>query len=150
MTPRRFTVDASASATLKALLRHAHELLRLEDDIGALLAPSIRPHCRAAGYRDGQLILMTDSPAWATRLRYQVPALLAGLRRRAPALGLREILVKVSPFTQPVEAATAPGPAMSAGSAALLQDVANGIGDPRIRAAMLRLAGRQRIPQKKS
>jgi hypothetical protein len=145
MTPRRFTIDASASGTLKELLRQAHELLRLEDDIGALMAPSIRPHCRAAGCRDGQLILMTDSPAWATRLRYQVPALLAGLRRRAPALGLREIHVKVSPFAQPVEAATGLGPTMSEASAALLEDVASGIGDARIRAAMLRLAGRRSL-----
>lgn len=133
---------------MMSIVRRAHELLRLEDEVGALMAPTMRPHCRVAGCRDGQMILMTESPAWATRLRYQVPALLAGLRRRAPALELREILVKVSPFAPPVEVGKTPRPTMSDGVAALLQDVADGIDDSRLRTSLLRLAGRASRPER--
>lgn len=46
----------------------------------AFLDPLLEPHCQVANLRSGCLVIMTDSAAWATRLRYTFPDLLSRLR----------------------------------------------------------------------
>jgi predicted nucleic acid-binding Zn ribbon protein len=51
----------------------------------SLLDPTLARHCRFACLRDGAVVFLADTPAWATRLRLHSPRLLEHARG---ALGL--------------------------------------------------------------
>lgn len=72
--------DVEAQEALLTLVRQC-----LPDDLVA--------HCLAARMHDRRLILHTDSPVWATRLRYLSRQLLSVMRHAEPAL--RDINVRV-------------------------------------------------------
>ena len=54
-----------------------------------------RTHLQVAVVHDDQLVLVTGSAAWATRLRYAGPGLLSGLADLPLARGLTRVRVKV-------------------------------------------------------
>ena len=61
---------------LALILRRADAHAKIERDLTADWPPEVREHCRLGGYRDGHVVLLVDSPAWATRLRYALPELI--------------------------------------------------------------------------
>ena len=64
----------------------------------ATLAPrDLAAHTRPVRYDHGQLILETDSPSWAARLRYQHGTWLAQLRQTSEFSELRQIQFRVHP-----------------------------------------------------
>ena len=64
----------------------------------ATLAPrDLAAHTRPVRYDHGQLILETDSPGWAARLRYQHGTWLAQLRQTSEFSELRQIQFRVHP-----------------------------------------------------
>ncbi len=87
----------SASFPAEGLLQRGQYLHRLDRLLGKLLDAESRLHCRVGNVRDGVLILYTDSTAWATRLRYQTPALLQQLKQRRGLEGLQQIELRVLP-----------------------------------------------------
>jgi len=80
---------AAIADCLERQRREGGLLTRVRD----LLGPHARPHCLEARAAQGILTLTVDSPAWATRLRYQAPDLLAGLG----GLGLSELRIRTRP-----------------------------------------------------
>ena len=79
------------------LRRIGHELetrSTLLADMRQCLPAELAAHCLSAGLRDGTLVVHTDSPVWATRLRYLAPQLTSVMAHEHPAL--REIKVKVA------------------------------------------------------
>lgn len=58
----------------------------------SLLDPLLARHCRFACLRDGAVVFLADTPAWATRLRLHSPRLLEHARG---ALGLAVDRVQV-------------------------------------------------------
>jgi hypothetical protein len=66
--------------TLKGLLGESPRLARIAQSAARLAAltasvrealpPEIQPHLTAANVREDTLVLTTDSPAWAARLRF--------------------------------------------------------------------------------
>lgn len=126
---------------IRRLLQQSQWLAELTDKLRCHLAPSIAAHCRAANLRSGVLVLQTDSPAWATRLRYHIPALRETLRDH----GLDQIrAVRVS--VVPAEKVPALSPArrarLSASTSSLILQAAEATDDPALRDALTRLARR--------
>lgn len=79
-----------------SLQRLSHELTArktLLADIQQCLPAELAAHCLSAGMRDGTLVVHTDSPVWATRLRYLAPQLISVLAHEHRTL--REIKVRV-------------------------------------------------------
>lgn len=68
--------DSETRGALLALIDQQRQLLQA---IRARLLPPLDAHCLFATLEEGQLTLITDSPAWASRLRFQVPELMADL-----------------------------------------------------------------------
>jgi len=62
-------------------------------EVRALLPAGERPHCLRASSQDGVLVLTVDSAAWATRLRYRIPALLDALE----PTGITAIKARIQP-----------------------------------------------------
>ncbi len=135
-----------AKGPLAALLRHCQRLRSLETLVEPLLPPPMAGHVRVANYRQGELVLQTDSPAWTTRLRFETPALERALRSRLD--GFRRLTVATRPGHDPIartrgdERPSRRPRSISPRSAAALRALARSPRtDPRMARALERLAG---------
>lgn len=79
--------------SLQRLERELNAQKMLLTDVRQCLPADLAQHCAAAQLRERTLVLHTDSPAWATRLRYLAPQLISVLADEYPAL--REIKVRL-------------------------------------------------------
>ncbi len=131
--------------TLKHLFGEAQRLGQLQQLLESQLQPAARPHCRVAAFRDGSLLLIVTDGQWATHLRYQQKRLLRQLRNFKEFANLANILFKVQPTTAERHA-TGRNPTLSSSAAETLRTAASGIDDPRLRAALERLASHTRPP----
>lgn len=98
-------------------------------------------HCVNAQLQHETLIVHVDSPAWATKLRFQLGSLLPSLRKVPSLDGLQQILVRVLPGAENKSLGSAPSSAgLSEESAELIRKLASAITDDTLRASWLRLA----------
>ncbi len=120
------------------LLQRGHFLQRLNKLLQSLLDDNLKLHCQVGNIRDGVLILYSDSTAWASRLRYQCPALLKQLQQRRGLAELRQIEVKVQP-KQHKETQHKPA-TLSEQASSCLSVCADTVADEKLSRALLRLA----------
>ncbi len=125
---------------LRLRLAQTRDLDRL---LQACLPEEARPHCRAGGISNGRLVVVADSAAWATRIRFQERQLLARMHtvsRGATAVPER-IRVCVSPLgtvrRKPLPAVHVPATARES-----LLITAAGVSDPRLARALRQMARR--------
>jgi hypothetical protein len=109
----------------------------LLSDIRRHLPAELAPHCLAAQLKRDRLVLHTDSPVWATRLRYSAPQLASLLQETHP--GLREIKVRVLISRQP-RRTRCPKAQHSDVAADIVRSSAGDIEQPQLREAMMRLS----------
>jgi len=132
---------------LRQLTDKANRLRGQAGRVAAALPEALRAHVQLATITDGCLVLKAASAAWATQARFKTPEILARLREQPEFAGLRSIRIRTD-LDPP--AAEAPSPGLAApGSAArdaLLAQAAD-TSDPRLRAALERLARRARAPR---
>lgn len=127
---------ASPSPELGRLLGRVQELERLTRKVQSLLPESLRAHCQVASVRGTTLILQTDSPAWATKLRMTGPS----LERALQSANVRQIEIKIKPISG-TRTAPARHPAlMSKSTAALLLQLADTMNDQKLKNALNRLS----------
>lgn len=131
---------------LKALFNQAQRLDQLQRLLESQLQPAAREHCHLASWREGCLLLIVTDGHWATRLRYQQRRLLRQLQACEEFATLTKILFKVQPSTAQRRA---PGRTigLSADAAEHIQATAEGIADPKLRAALERLAKHRQPPE---
>ncbi|MEH6484983.1 MULTISPECIES: DUF721 domain-containing protein [Pseudomonas] len=124
---------------LKALFHQAQKLDQLQQLVESQLQPAAREHCHIASWRDGCLLLIVTDGHWATRLRYQQRRLLKQLQALEAFATLTKIHFKVQP---PTAERRVPGRTfcLSASAAENIQQTADSISDPKLRAALERLA----------
>ncbi|TBU96624.1 DciA family protein [Phytopseudomonas dryadis] len=128
---------------LKALFNQAQRLEHLQRLLESQLQPAAREHCHVASWREGCLLLVVTDGHWATRLRYQQRRLLRQLQTLEAFATLAKILFKVQPPT--VERREAGHPVvLSERAAESIQATADGVRDPKLRAALERLASHRR------
>ncbi|MDH1107455.1 DciA family protein [Pseudomonas otitidis] len=128
---------------LRALFDQAQRIDHLQRVLEGQLQPAAREHCRVASWRDGCLLLIISDGHWATRLRYQQRRLQRQLQALEEFANLTKIIFKVQP-SRSAGRNPSQGAALSAYAAESLQSTAEGISDPRLRAALERLASRTR------
>jgi hypothetical protein len=88
---------ALASPGLAGLVDRARYLRQIDAAVRAALPDSLSAHAQVANlHEDGLLVMVTDSAAWATRLRYQRQKILQTLRRDY-SIPSPELEVKVYP-----------------------------------------------------
>lgn len=128
---------------LKALFGEARRLDRLQQLVDGQLQPAAREFCRVASWRDGTLLLIVTDGHWATRLRYQQRRLQRQLQSIETFRDLSRIQFKVQP-PEPPRHRPGPPPALSTRAADNIQATARGIADPKLKAALERLASHAR------
>lgn len=129
----------SEAKPLKALFSEAQRLAHLQRLLESQLQPAAREHCHVASWRDGCLLLIITDGHWATRLRYQQKRLLRQLQVFEEFATLTKILLKVQP---PAPKRRAPGRTLflSPSASESIQASAETVSDPRLKAALERLA----------
>jgi len=105
----------------------------------ALPAP-LSPHCSRAIPRGEVLILLVESSAWASRLRYAGRELLRQLQRRRLRFTRVQIRVTLDPRPLPPRTAGRRALPLSAQNAALLQNLAESVDDEGLKTALRRLS----------
>lgn len=124
---------------LKSLLQQIQQLAQLQYLLESQLQPAARGHCHVASWREGCLLLIVTDSQWATRLRYQQRRLQRQLQTLDIFKGLTKILFKVQPPIQ-TRRSSSRMIKLSPAAAESIQTAAEGIDDPRLRAALERLA----------
>lgn len=116
----------------------------LERRLRKVLPEPLRQQVRLAGVKDGCLVFLVPSPAWATRLRtLQVPILAAARR-----LGIRAhaVAARVAPTETMPEPERPRGKPLSPATAEHLRRTARTLSDPGLRDAFLGLAATAETP----
>ena len=117
----RLVEQGEQTSHLLRMLRRQQALL---EEVRARLPDPLGSHCLHARISGNTLILHVDSPAWASRLRFQSNALLQALREQAPGLkklSVRQLLPE------------APRPRRTAGSPASPSPLRESIADDELR-----------------
>ena len=138
---------ASRPQSIRGLLKHKPTLKLLELELSAqravlvnirrLLPHDLAEHCINAQRRDQVLVVHTDTPVWATRLRYASIQLLSQLRQTYPelrAIKIRLLPPRLRPRRRPSTARH------SDAAAAIIHDSAQDTKQPQLRDALERLS----------
>jgi hypothetical protein len=80
MSDRMKPIAEGIGPLFAALERRAKATLDLADKVRAALPADTKDHVISASYRDDTLVVLVDSAAWATHIRYAQKELLERLR----------------------------------------------------------------------
>ena len=127
---------------LAALLGQLQRLRRLTALLRAALPEPLAGHCLAANLDGDTLVVGCDSAAWAAKLRYQVPDVLAQLRNHPDVPALSQIRIRVQPRREAQHGTVTRRARLSAHNGQLLCAMAEETADPALKAALLRLSRR--------
>ncbi len=95
-------------STLSKLIEQAQAISALNNTLEQVLDSELITHCRVGYYDKGVLTLLTQSAAFATRLRYHTPVLLSKLRTYKDWFGLCSIQIKIETIKIPTLAECTP------------------------------------------
>lgn len=83
------------------LMQHIEFLNDLDQKLLSFLVPPLNKHCIIANYANDTLVLHTDAPVWASRIRYNTPQILLFLQNECGLAALKTIRIKVIPAPFP-------------------------------------------------
>ncbi|MBB3104187.1 DciA family protein [Azomonas macrocytogenes] len=132
---------------LQALFSEARRLAHLQHVLEQQLQPAARAHCQVASWRNSCLLLIVSDGGWATRLRYLERRLRRNLQATPEFAGLSRIVFKVRPSA--TDKPLPKPPELSSTAANSLKATAQGIADPKLRAALERLASKSKVDRKR-
>lgn len=99
--PTRIGDIVSGNQILRPLLEQAAKLRRLDEAVKLWLGQPLARYATVAALHEETLVLLVASSAWAARVRYKVPELLAAAAA-APGLGtISRIQIKVGSHQHP-------------------------------------------------
>jgi len=132
-----------------ALSTRVDEDSRLQQAWHACVPDPLGSHVHPVRYVAGLLFLQVNTPAWASRLRHEKPALIDLLRKSPSFRDLGDIRFRVIPVEPAVarQSLTPTAPSrISTHASRIVAQTAESIADPSLRAALQRLARQARDP----
>jgi hypothetical protein len=129
----------ASSDSLASIFAHARRLARIQVQLRAGLPGSLASHVIVANADDSTLVIHTDSPAWAARLRYQIPVILDLAKEKCALASIHNVRIKVKiPAEDSVTSAREP--VLSERARRTLLQSAESTEDPELQASLRRLA----------
>ena len=123
------------------LLEKVSRIQVLQKKLRSKLEAPLAEHLNIANFSDESLTLYTDSPAWASRLRFRIQSILE-LARLEPGLGeLKSVRVKIV-LIEPNVSRTKPGVKISKRTAELIEETAKSINDQDLQSALASISRR--------
>lgn len=126
-----------SSGRLSQICNHIKKINGLQIKLLEHLDSPLDKHVVVADYRQKTLVLHTDSAAWAAKLRYNTPGILAAFKGDLP--GIRTIRIKVAPTDTPGRASRHTAK-VSPDTAGGIREVADQIEDTALRSALHSIA----------
>ncbi len=130
------------SGVLGQLMARADQLARLSQIFRAYLPPHLRDHAVLVRLDAEGWEVQTDSPSWATRLRYALPTIRQALGQQV-GMTLPKPRIRVVPAAEPAQPQR-PRLTLTRRNAEVLEAAARTLTDPRLGAALRRLAAHGR------
>lgn len=127
------------------ILKKARQLRQLNQTIKASLPADCRDHIEVAGIRDSQLIILTDSPVWQTRLRLFSQTMLEVLHQHS-GVKLNQVKLRLNPVKRPPPEEPRQQRVLSSESAVLIEQTATSVSDPGLQSALQRLSQKAKKP----
>lgn len=87
----------SETGVLGNLIQQIELLKILNQNLTSFLDSPLNAHCTVANYANDIMVLHTDSPVWASRLRYILPQLLNFMQDQCGLVSIKTIRIKVMP-----------------------------------------------------
>jgi len=131
-----------SKSTFQQLLRRTNAIERLNSLLKQVVSSPLKEHCQAVGVAAGKLLIQTDSPVWASRLRYQQQGILALLKKNDELSFLTGLSIQVRPEAGKKNPTKRKAAAPSADSAAQMDRLAEEIHDPKLKEALRKIARR--------
>jgi len=119
--------------------KKALELQRLNIAVKASLPKDCREHMEVAAMRDKQLVIITDSPVWQTRLRMYSQSMLEALHQYT-GIKLNRVYIKSTPKKRVIEPPLPVYRVLSTENSKLIKQTARCISDTRLQTALLNLS----------
>jgi hypothetical protein len=135
--PTRGLKSVADCGPIAALARRARQLETLDQQLRQTLPTPLRDQVRFADLREGRLVFLAPSPAWASRLRLHQAQILE--TARANGTKANSVAVKVAPLP-PGPPEPAPRKPLSPVAVAHLKAAAATMSDPGLRSLFLELA----------
>ncbi|MDH5484007.1 MAG: DUF721 domain-containing protein [Gammaproteobacteria bacterium] len=107
--------------------------------IHAALPANCKSHTQVAGIRENQLILVTDSPVWAAKLRLYTQNILQVMEEHGQ-LSINRIQIKQAQPKRIPEPVPVKTRHLQKASANMIKKTADGIDDPALQEALYKLA----------
>jgi len=136
--PRRVQQLLAQNDALKTIYLQTQQQKKLLAEVRKTLPSQMARHCSAAILNGTVLTLLTDSPVWVSKMRFQSPNLLSALRSDHP--GIASISVRCNAPLKPGPEKRKPTARHSDHAAGWVDSSAADIENPALRSALLRLA----------
>jgi len=123
------------------VISEAKRLTEIKIIISQSLDQQLADHFEVAKARDGQLLLLVDSPVWATRIRYMQNEIINRLKNYGITKNIHNLSIKVRPieFSRQQNKGNTSPLSISKKSAKRMLDDINSIADPELKLALLRI-----------
>lgn len=132
-------MDSISNKLQSRLRRQAQQLQSILTALKSALPEDCQSHIEVGGIRDNQLVVLTDSTVWQTRLRMYSQGMLESVQQHTE-LRLSRLIIKISPPRRPAPEEHHPRRIISQKSADIIEKTAQGIDDPELRNALKKLA----------
>lgn len=126
--------------TIADLCKKAKAIQDVNLKLKECLDPSLHSHFELANINNDTAILIASSSTWATRLRYNIPAILNALNNQLNFTVVKTIRIKVNKATHHDVASNIKPEPMSENTAQVLIDVANNFKDTELQECLLKLS----------
>jgi hypothetical protein len=136
---------SGSSDELERLITRAVAISHLNTSLHSILDNTLKNHCNVANFTEGKLILLTDSPAWISRLRYQIPSLLKQLQQLSEFKGLIQIKLRIQPKYVERKKRQLHREPISKIAASCLTTLADSVQDKELQIALRQLASRSNL-----
>ena len=128
--------------------QHTKQLAQIDQLLKSVLPTAGHIHIQVANIADRELVVITDSPAWSTRLRLYTQDMLYMLEQHTD-FGITSIRIRLlkNRWRNNLSPAATKPPPLSKDSAKLIQQTADSITDPELKHSLTQLAKRQNPDQ---
>lgn len=137
--PKTISHLLDAVSSLRRIRHHIEKLEKLQTELRKRLNSPINQHVTVANYQQGTLVLHTDSAAWAAKLRFKTPEILAVVKNAPELAEIHAVRIKIKPVEPPVLAQRTI-PRLSPANAKLLRQTAANVSSGALRSALQSLS----------
>jgi hypothetical protein len=124
---------------LASLYKRSLAIIELQESIRLELGPPLNQHLYVANFSPDTIIIFTDSPAWASKLRFHTAGILGIAKNKLGFKDLETVRIRINPMlitaTRSEKAIT-----MSPVTTQLLRRVAENINDTKLRTSLFQLS----------